>query len=139
MCACVYNTCSVVQYERCTRVCVTVCVRKGKRLERERGKKRGMGGGKGVELHVFASDSNCTQVHFDGRTSSVDRSVPILAFGYLHRLSLRNRTKPVSRHFGANQWQTDCLLIPSLSLFLFPSVSLSGGLYHCGLLLSRAD
>lgn len=73
----------------------------GQREREERERRRGP--------HVFASGSTCTQVHFDGRTEdgqvAADRSVPILV-RLSTSLSLRNRTKPVSRHFGANQWRT---------------------------------
>lgn len=58
----------------------------------------------------------------DGRTSRADRSVPILV-RLSTSLSLRNRTKPVSRHFGANQWRTPARLF-YLSLSLSFSLSL---------------
>jgi len=99
----------------------------GQREREERERRRGP--------HVFASGSTCTQVHFDGRTEdgqvAADRSVPILV-RLSTSLSLRNRTKPVSRHIsvltnGEPARRDDSLLPLSLDdgfiTLVFPSAS----------------
>lgn len=104
-----------------SRVCVRVTAYAKENGQREREKRERRRG-----PHVFASSSTRTQVHFDGRTDgrtedgrvAADRSVPILV-RLSTSLSLRNRTKPVSRHFGANQWRTGAARwFSSLSLSL---------------------
>lgn len=123
VCNCAVCTAPRVRAHACVRARAWPCVREGKRSARKRGtgkEKRTACFCVGQYLHASAFRRT------DGRVAA-DRSVPILV-RLSTSLSLRNRTKPVSRHFGANQWRTGATVLFSFSV---PRRRL----YHAGLSL----